>query len=379
MVSSASLPRSGDGRRAKAVSTRTLEELGRIGWTGEPVLSVYLDLDPSRFPTPATRDVELSALLGGADADELDVKHVREVVRSHPELERGAHGLAIFSCAASSILEVIPVPEAVEPLAVVDSVPWLEPLAAMLTSDDWGVAVMSRREARLFRGGRDGLIEFVGVRDELHRRHAQGGWSQARFERGIEQQVAEHARHTAELLLRAHRARPFDRIVIVCSDELWPVLEKSVHQDLRDRLAGVVPQDLEGASVREIAQAVAPLIETAELEHEQALSSRLEQALATGGAAASGLDQVLERLEEGRIETLVIDEQAGLSGGSCPTCGHLYGAVGECPLDGASLIPVDAGEHLVAQAARLSIPVVVAHVESDALQVHGGVAAILRW
>jgi peptide chain release factor subunit 1 len=299
MVSSAPLPRSGDGRRAKAVSTRTLEELGRIGWTGEPVLSVYLDLDPSRFPTPATRDVELSALLGGADADELDVKHVREVVRSHPELERGAHGLAIFSCAASSILEVIPVPEAVEPLAVVDSVPWLEPLAAMLTSDDWGVAVMSRREARLFRGGRDGLIEFVGVRDELHRRHAQGGWSQARFERGIEQQVAEHARHTAELLLRAHRARPFDRIVIVCSDELWPVLEKSVHQDLRDRLAGVVPQDLEGASVREIAQAVAPLIETAELEHEQALSSRLEQALATGGAAASGWIRCSRGLRKG--------------------------------------------------------------------------------
>jgi peptide chain release factor subunit 1 len=379
MVSSAPLPRSGDGSRAKAVSTRTLEELGRIGWTGEPVLSVYLDLDPSRFPTPATRDVELSALLGGADADELDVKHVREVVRSHPELERGAHGLAIFSCAASAILEVVPVPEAVEPLAVVDSVPWLEPLAAMLTSDDWGVAVMSRREARLFRGGRDGLIEFVGVRDELHRRHAQGGWSQARFERGIEQQVAEHARHTAELLLRAHRARPFDRIVIVCSDELWPVLEKSVHQDLRDRLAGVVPQDLEGASVREIAQAVAPLIETAELEHEQALSSRLEQALATGGAAAAGLDQVLERLEDGRIDTLLIGGHARLSGGSCPTCGHLYAALGECPVDGASLIPVDAGEHLVAQAARLSIPVVIPRVESDALQAHGGVAAILRW
>jgi hypothetical protein len=88
---------------------------------------------------------------------------------------------------------------------------------------------------------------------------------------------------------------------------------------------------------------------------------------------------VLERLEEGRIETLVIGEQAGLSGGSCPTCGHLYGAVGEYRLDGASLVPVDAGEHLVAQAARLSIPVVIAHVESDALQAHGGVAAILRW
>jgi hypothetical protein len=35
------------------------------------------------------------------------------------------------------------------PLAVLDTVPWLEPLAAMLTTGDWGVAVLSRRGAPL--------------------------------------------------------------------------------------------------------------------------------------------------------------------------------------------------------------------------------------
>ncbi len=260
-------------KAAGAVSASTLERLGRIKAEGNPVLSVYLDLDPSRFPTPGARDAELSALLAGAGADELDVKHVREAVRTHPELAHGAHGLAIFSCAASGVLEALAVPEPVEPLVVVDSVPWLEPLAAMLASEDWGVAVLSRRDARLFRGGRDGLIEFAAVSDELHRRHAQGGWSQANLQRGIEQQVSEHARHAAELLLRAHRRRPFDHVVIVASDRLWPVIEKSLHQDLRDRLAGVVARDLEHASERDIARAVAPVIDGAELERERSLIS----------------------------------------------------------------------------------------------------------
>ncbi|MGO9319517.1 MAG: host attachment protein [Solirubrobacteraceae bacterium] len=368
-------------KAAGAVSASTLERLGRIKAEGNPVLSVYLDLDPSRFPTPGARDAELSALLAGAGADELDVKHVREAVRTHPELAHGAHGLAIFSCAASGVLEALAVPEPVEPLVVVDSVPWLEPLAAMLASEDWGVAVLSRRDARLFRGGRDGLIEFAAVSDELHRRHAQGGWSQANLQRGIEQQVSEHARHAAELLLRAHRRRPFDHVVIVASDRLWPVIEKSLHQDLRDRLAGVVARDLEHASERDIARAVAPVIDGAELERERSLISRLEQALGTAGPATSGLDEVLATLQEGRVEMLLLADRAKLpAAGSCPRCDGLYASAdGDCRLDGEALVPVDAVEYLTAQAARQSIPVMIARHEPDALRAYGEVAALLRW
>ncbi|MGD0452246.1 MAG: host attachment protein [Solirubrobacteraceae bacterium] len=368
---------------AGAVSTSTLERLSRIKAEGNPILSVYLDLDPSRFPTPAARDIELSSLLGAgaAGADELDVKHVREAVRTHPELAHGARGLAIFSCAASGVLEVLAVPEPVEPLVVVDSVPWLEPLAAMLASEDWGVAVLSRRDARLFRGGRDGLIEFATVSDELHRRHAQGGWSQANLQRGIEQQVSEHARHAAELLLRAHRRHSFDHVVIVASDELWPVVERSLHKDLRDRLAGVIARDLEHAPERDIARAVAPLIDDAERERERALISRLEQALGTGGPATSGLDEVLATLQEGRVEMLLLADQAKLpAAGSCPSCGGLYAsAEGDCRVDGAALAAVDAVEYLTAQAARQSIPVVVARHEPETLRAYGEVAAFLRW
>ncbi len=363
-----------------AVSMSMLERLGRIEAGGSPILSVYLDLDPSRFPTPAARDAELSALLAGTSADELDVRHVRETVRAHPELAHGAHGLAIFSCAASDVLEVLAVPEPVEPLVVIDSVAWLEPLAAMLASEDWGVAVLSRREARLFRGGRDGLVEFAAISDELHRRHAQGGWAQANLQRGIEQQVSEHARHAAELLLRAHRRHPFDHILIVAASELSPVLEKCLHQDLRDHLAGVLPRDLEHAPERDITQAVTPLIERAEREQEHALSSRLEQALATGGPAVCGLDEVLATLQQGRVEMLLLTDQAKLTAGLCSSCGRLYPAAdGECPLDGTPLVSVDAVEHLIVQAARQAIPVRVARHEPDVLRAHSDVAAFLHW
>ena len=141
---------------AVTVSTAVLEQLSRFESDGHPVLSVYFDLDPGRFPTPAERAAELSALLSSAGAHDADAARVRDAVASHPELAHGAHGVAIFSCAAADALEVLALPEPVEPFIVVDTVPWLEPLAAMVTREHWGVAVISRPAARLFRGGSGG-------------------------------------------------------------------------------------------------------------------------------------------------------------------------------------------------------------------------------
>ncbi|HYM44616.1 MAG TPA: Vms1/Ankzf1 family peptidyl-tRNA hydrolase [Solirubrobacteraceae bacterium] len=365
---------------AAAVSASALERLAQLESAGHSVLSVYIDLDPSRFPTPTARHAELSALLSRAGARNANAERVRDALDAHPELVRGAHAVAIFSCAATGALEVLALPEPVEPLAVVDTVPWLEPLAAMLTTEDWGVAVLSRRAARLFRGGREGLVEFASIQDELHRRHAQGGWSQARFQRGIEQQVAEHVRHAAELLLRAHRRRPFDEIVLVASDELRPVVDASLHRDLRDRLAGVIDHDLEHAPVQDILQAIAPIVGRAERDRERALIARLEDALGTGGTAVAGLDEVLTLLEQDRVETLLLADRANLAAGLCSSCGRLStSAEGGCPLDGAPLASVDASEYIVELAAQRSVEIVVVGDESGALREHGQVAALLRW
>ena len=202
---------SSSAARAPELGPETLERLSRLDPQGHPVLTVYVDLDPSRFPTPTARDAELRALLDQAqrEAGKRDVDRIRAWLRGAPTVTRGANGLAIFSSVEADILEAVRLPSVVEPMTVVDMVPWLEPLAAMISPGDWGVAVVSRRAARLFRGGPHGLSEFAAIEDEVHRRHAQGGWSQARFQRGIEEQVAAHARGVAKRLLRAHRRRLF--------------------------------------------------------------------------------------------------------------------------------------------------------------------------
>ncbi len=360
----------------------TLERLSRLERHGHPVLSVYLDLDPARFPTPAARDAQLGALLGEGrrESAEKDADCIQALLHADPTITRGARALAIFSSVDAGILEAVRLPDPVEPMAVVDTVPWLEPLAAMISPGDWGVAVVSRSAARLFRGGPSALTEFETIHDEVHRRHAQGGWSQARFQRGIEEEVAVHVRRVAERLLRAHRRRQFEHFVIVASGELEPLIEHSVRRELTDVLAGTIDANLEHASAEEIVRAVASVIERAERERERALIARLEERLGTGGAAAVGLDEVLSTLERQRVETLLVLERSGLMAGLCPRCGRLSTADdGGCSLDGSVLAVVDAVEHAVEEAARQSVRVVVVRHEADWLTEHGAIAALLRW
>jgi len=84
------------------------------------------------------------------------------------------------------------------------------------------------------------LAEFAAITDQLHRRHAQGGWSQARFQRGIEGRVAEHVRGVSDRLVRAHGRSAFEHLVIACAGELRPMIEHSLDSELKDLLVEIV-------------------------------------------------------------------------------------------------------------------------------------------
>ena len=365
-----------------AADADTLERLARSDTHGQPVLSLYINLEPSRFPTPDTQASQLGSLLDAArrqNATE-EADRIEAWLSSDPTIARGSRGLAIFSSQRGHLLAAVPLTKPVEPLAIVDTIPWLEPLAETIHTGAWGVAIVSRRGTRLLRGGPGGLTEFATITDQLHRRHAQGGWSQARFQRGIDEQVAVHVRGVADRLLRAHRRLRFDHLVIACASELRAMIVHSLDSELQGVLAGIIDRDLEHAAADQIVGAVAPLIEHTEREHERELVARIEEGLGTGGPAAAGLDEVLATLEQQRVAVLLVPHQGSLRAGLCPTCGRLSTDGGRtCPLDGSPLAPVDAIEHVVEEAGGQAARVLVVRDHHEWLRKHGGIAALLRW
>jgi peptide chain release factor subunit 1 len=106
--------------------------------------------------------------------------------------------------------------------------PALEPLIEAMPGPVWAVAVVSRKHGRVIRGTDTGLVEVGDVNDDVHRRHSQGGWSQARYQRGIEKETGDHVRRVCDLLFALHERRPFDHLAIVGPPEMLPVVESSI-------------------------------------------------------------------------------------------------------------------------------------------------------
>jgi peptide chain release factor subunit 1 len=381
-------------------SNSTSEALGRLSGlqtNGHAVLSLYLNLDPSEFPHLRDRHMQVDALLAdaerrhlgdaegeGSHADRLalreDIERVRGFLTDAELAVPSAHGLAVFCSAPADIFEVVDLPWAVEAAVAVDARPFIEPLVELTAPERWCVLLISRRASRVLRGTRERLIEVSSVLDDVHRRHAQGGWSQARYQRAIENDVDEHIRTTCSALFDHFRRRGFDRLLIASPPELRHRVERELHSDLSRRLAGHFEIDVERATPDEVRRRAAPLIDADERRREDEALERLGEGLAPSGHAAVGLDEVLQLLQEGRVQTLLLAHGFTAPGFLCPSCGRLAAADAPCPADGAA---PERREDIIESAIELALgqsaEVLTIHHRAEELGEHGPIAALLRY
>ena len=248
----------------------TQESLRRLVELSEddgPVLSAYVSLAGPEVRTPETLRLEIDSRLNEAEK------------RLRGEIEGEASAKALGACLeqAHRTLENAPLDdhalqavavfcrESGEPLAyglrrpVEFTVaaafrprPVVEPMLEALGGERWAVALVSRKHGRVFAGTESALAELGDVEDDVHRWHSQGGWSQARFQRGVEKETKDHVERVCDLLFAMHERRPIDNLAIGGPEELRPLVEERLHPYLRERLAGQLTIDVDAASAERV-------------------------------------------------------------------------------------------------------------------------------
>jgi peptide chain release factor subunit 1 len=369
-----------------------LRRLAEIRLDRPVVLSLYLDLDPTEFATPPARATAVRSLLDEADRqvrDRRDLPH-EERMDLRASLERassvlegdlpaeGAQALALFAAESADLFEVLKLPRPVPSRVAIRRSPLVAPLAGLARRERWCVALVNRRDARIFRGSPDGLREIEQIHDLVFGQHDQGGWSQARYQRGIEKEKDDHLKHTVEALMKHFKRRPFERLIVGGPREVVADFESKLHGYLAERLAGRIDVDVEHSTPEQVLEAVQPHFEELEEEREAEALERLGEA----GRAAIGLEDALRALNERRVETLVADERYSAEGTCCPSCGWL-GPAGQrsCPIDETELETLDdlteaAVELTIQQSAEI---LAVRRRRDELAERAGGIAALLRF
>jgi peptide chain release factor subunit 1 len=355
-------------------------------------ISLYLNLDPRETLTPGDVHTRLNSLLDTAAKSEwtkeeqphavrqavrADLDRIRRYVES--ELVRdGAHGLALFSASLDGIWETLALVDSVADEVYVDRRLALAPLAALAGRSSGALVVVAGREAGRFYALRAGrLEEITDLSSDQPGRHDQGGWSQARFQRHIDELAAGHLRAVAEEIdRRVRRANGRLDVVIVAPEESRAELADHLTQEVEQALAGWAHAEAH-ASPAELEEIVAPVLAERRATRERELVARWREGSGNGRSTA-GWEQTLGALSDARVETLLAHPGGARPIWRCPSCGRAAADAGECPLDGETMEEVADGLGVAVELA-LGNGGTIWIVDGPDLGPADGIAAILRY
>ncbi len=362
----------------------------------ETVLSVYLDLDPARFATAPARATEIGSLLDRAhrviEAGERPhaelqalrsaLQHAREILEQDRSWAQGARSLALFVCTPLRLSQTLRLPHPVNSAAVVSDAPFIAPLAESGAPGRICVALVDERHARILQGSAERLREAISFGDHVHGRHDQGGWSQARYQRSQHEDVEAHLRHVARILDDLLRVAPYDRLLIACTESLWPRVVDRLHAAVRALLHEErVSLDVGDATIEDAVRAVEPVLAAERRAREDTVLAELREHQGRDGDAqsAAGLQAVLHALVERRVHVLLYESDLTAAGVLCPRCGWMDVDGESCPVDGEAVerranIIEDALASAMSQSAEL-LPL----RDRPELGPLGGIAATLRF
>lgn len=377
--------------RATAASNATLpteDALRRLASidAGEPaVVSLILDVDGRRYPRRGDYEVHLADLsrrirhAGGLSREakrsvDADLGRIGQFVKG---FERGStRSLAFYACGMKGLWEVFRLPSSLIEGGVVDRHPHVLRLeAALARAESFATLLVNRERARLFVTQLGECSERKEVLDEVPGRHGQGGWSQARFSRHIEEIVHRHYKHVAEVVYGLFKREKFDHLILAGPDEVLATFEKGLHSSLAERISArlAMPMNASRDRVKEATLAVEEVLETERAA--DAVSRVLEEFAAKRGAVV-GVERTLGALQGGRVEVLVVSDGKAREGFRCTGCGMLAVADGKCPTCGAEMAAVpDLAEEMVDEALRRRCRVVTSMTDP----LPEGVGALLRF
>ena len=372
------------------VNREFLRKLAEWKTDGTPCSSVYLDVDGRKYPRKQDyllRAEELCHRLreqaARSDRDarrsvEQDTIRMIEFLR---EMDRGpTRGLALFSASGAGLWEDVRVPRPLPDRAAVSDAPHVLPLEALVeTYESFCTVIVDREKARIFLARMGQIEEESDVFDDVPGRHDQGGWSQSRYRRHIEEHVGRHLKHVADELLRFFKRKKFDHLIMAGPEEVLSEFERGLHDYLRRRIASRTTLPMT-ATVDEVLVKSLAVEEAVEVQREREVVERLTAEASAGRQAVTGLDPVLGALNDGRVETLVVPFGLSGRGARCVDCGRLASKGSKCATCGGRLEAVpDVVESAVAAALRQSSRVETLSLTTPADGNHQEIGALLRY
>ena len=370
--------------------TQLLDQLAAFTPTELPVLSLYLNAQSDQHGRDSFASFVRKELPARAKTYQLrsparesfdrDVERIKKYL--HDEVQPSTNGLAIFACAgAEEFFEAIQLEAPItEHQLYVDHQPHLYPLTRVLDQyPRYAVLLADTNAARLFVFGIGERLNTEQVHNTKVSRTAAGGWSQARYQRHVENYHLLHAKEVVEALSRVVQQDKVERIILAGDEVIIPVLREQMPPQLLDKVIDVLRLDMTTPE-HEIVQAALVALRKQDAKDDEEKVGWLLDEFRSGGLAVVGARDTLAALDNGQVDELVISatlEDLQVEEEEVDTLLAARAPDGES--NGSTTSPaVIVADELVTRARQISAQ--VTFIENTALLAEvGGVGARLRY
>jgi len=347
------------------------------------VLSVYLNTDPTQTNTEAAK-LRLRNWLKTIDLPK-DVQTVEEFVNM--EYDWSARGLAIFSDQEAGFFETHQFNLDLSDKVHVGLHPLLRPLVRLLdVYSGWSVVLVDKQGARLFSFDLGELGEMNGVIGEDVKQAKRGGGNampgrmggadlSGKVENIIEQNIREVIDYATHFFSQNH----VRRIMIGGTDDNIARFQDALPKSWQSLVVGEFPMSMNAGDAEVLEQAKAEAL-AAQKKINQSLVDQAITLSAKGSHGVTGLIDTLNAIHEGRVKTLLVDQDFEQEGFRCEGCGYLtVQELDGCPFCGGQFERINSAVEMAVRETLQKNADVKVVTDSPKLEKAGSIAAILRY
>jgi peptide subunit release factor 1 (eRF1) len=246
------------------------------------------------------------------------------------------------------------------------------------------IVLVDKTKARFFELWMDEIHERENDRmtNEITRRGRSdgfAGYAGGRAERHVGNEAMRFYKEAADRMTALHEVG-FERFLIGCRDEAWPEIEPHLHSYVKQKFVGRFVLDPATATGNQVRVQAERLYNQFRMNRRAGLVREVVGQEKRNSRGAVGLKQVLDALEQGEIQTLLISKTFSAPAAECTNCGHIDANVSDtCSGCGHKTRELeDVSDRLLANALKNNIEIIHMH-EDPAFAATGGLGALLRF
>jgi peptide chain release factor subunit 1 len=238
-----------------------LDRLAAFEPSPYPVVSLYLNTQPDdrgrdNFQTFVRKELKARAQTypaRSAEREMLDRDLERISTYLEGSVQPSANGVAIFACDAAELFAAVQFDAPVgEHWLFIGDQPHLYPLARIASQyPRYAVVLADTHRTRILVIADGGVAGDTAIEGVKTRRTTQGGWSQARYQRHVENYHLHHIKDVVAALEKIVTQEGIDRVIVSGDPVVIPLLREQLPKTLAEKVVDElsIPSDAPEADV----------------------------------------------------------------------------------------------------------------------------------